>query len=259
MPRTNEPGRSVSSRLLELLFAFLPNQRALTLADLVRRTGMPHATARRLVHELVTAGAIEQQADGRFVIGIRLWQLGTLAPHTESLRALAQPVIEDLHAALHQHVQLAVLEGDEAVVVERVSAAHAVGLASRVGGRLPLHASAVGKILLAHAGPTQLNRVLTANKRQFTSHTLTDPQQLLNELDTVRRTGIATVREELTPGAESVAARIVDADGHVVAAISVVVRAGSVQLPTATPSVVASGLRLSRLLGWRPGVSVQDN
>ncbi len=257
MPRTSEPGRSVASRLLELQFAFLPHQRALTLADLVRRTGLPHATARRLVHELVEAGALDRRADGRFVVGLRLWQLGTLAPHTESLRSLAQPVIEDLHAALHQHVQVAVLEGDEAVVIERVSAPQAVGLVSRVGGRMPLHASAVGKILLAHGGDERVDRVLAAPLRAYTPRTIVDPAVLRSELDDVRRTGIATVREELSVGAESVATRVLDGEGRVVAALSVVVRSGSVQLPIATPSVVASGLRLSRLSGWRPGVNVQ--
>lgn len=258
MPRSNEPGRSVSSRVMELLFAFLPNQQALSLADLVRRTGLPHATARRLLHELAAAGAVEQRADGKFTIGLRLWQLGTLAPHTESLRSLAQPVVEDLYVALHQHVQLAVLEGDEAVIIERLSAREAVGLVSRVGGRLPLHASAVGKVLLAHGGAERRARIVHPQPRRFTPTTITDPAALEAELETVRRTGIATVREELTPTAESVATRILDGEGTVVAALSVVLRAGSVDLAAAIPSVVASGLRLSRLVGWRPGITARD-
>ena len=110
MPRTGEPGRSVSSRLLDLLFSFEPGESELTLAELTRKTGLPHATARRLVLELTRAGALVQRANGRYAIGLRLWRLGTLAPLTESLRTMAQPFMEDLYTALHQHVQLAVLE-----------------------------------------------------------------------------------------------------------------------------------------------------
>lgn len=258
MPRSNEPGRSVSSRVLELQFAFLPNQQALSLADLVRRTGIPYPTARRLMHELASAGAVERRPDGKFTIGLRLWELGTLAPRTESLLSLAQPVVEDLFVALHQHVQLAVSEGDEAVIIERVSGNKATDADSGIGGRLPLHASAVGKVLLAHGGADRRERVY-AKLRSFTPTTITDPAALDSELTTVRRTGIATVREELTPTAESIATRIVDGEGTVVAALSVVVRAGPVRLTTATPCVVASGLRLSRLLGWRPGIIARDS
>lgn len=95
MPRTNEPGRSVSSRLLRVLFTFTPEDSALTLADLTRRTGLPHATVRRLAHELLNAGALDRTQDGRFTVGLRLWQLGTLAPLSVPLRTVALPFLED--------------------------------------------------------------------------------------------------------------------------------------------------------------------
>jgi len=257
MPRSGDPGRSVSSRLLDVLFAFEPDHRVLSLADLVRITGMPHATTRRFALELVNAGALDRLADGRYAVGLRLWQVGTLAPNTESLRTAAYPFLEDLNAALHQHVQLAVLEDDRAVVIERLSAPHAVGLASRVGGRLPLHCSGVGKVLLAHADPDLVDRVLGRPLRRYTPQTILDAQTLRAELATCRRTGVSVVRSELTPHADSAATRVVDAEGRVVAAMSVVVRAGSVELNAAVPSLIASGLGLSRRLGWRPGVAVR--
>ncbi|MGP3961210.1 IclR family transcriptional regulator [Nonomuraea sp. 3N208] len=247
----------MSSRLLDILFAFRSDQRVLSLADLVRRTGIPHATVRRLVIELVDAGALDRREDGRLTVGLRLWQLGTLAPRTESLRALAQPFMEDLYAALHQHVQLAIREGTEAVVIERLSAPEALGLVSRVGGHLPLHCSGVGKVLLGHAGREFVDSMLADGLRRHTRQTVVDPGILRKELAECRRTGIATVRGELTADADSVATRIVDGDGRVVAAMSVVVRAGSLKLQAALPTLLASGLGLSRALGWRPGVKVQ--
>lgn len=258
MPPTSEPGRSVSSRLLELLFAFRPGHSRLTMAGLARRTGLPQPTVRRLVLELVEAGALERTSDGILTIGTRLWQLGTLAPLTEPLRTVAQPFMEDLYTALHQHVQLAVLEGHEAVVIERLSKPGAVGLVSQVGGRLPLHSSGVGKVLLAHGGAELLDVLVDRGLERFTAKTITHATVLRRELAECRRTGIATVREETTPCADSVATRIVDAEGQVVAALSVVVRSDSVELRTVIPSVIACGLGISRRLGWNPTLGVRD-
>jgi DNA-binding IclR family transcriptional regulator len=252
MPRTSEPGRSVSSRLLEVLFAFGPGQSRLTLAELTRQTGMPQATVRRLALELVRAGALDMAPGGMLTVGTRLWQLGTLAPLTEPLRTVAQPFMEDLYTALRQHVQLAVLEGREAVIIERLSKPGAIGLVSQVGGRLPLHCSAAGKVLLAHAGGDLFDALTDRGLSRFTPHTITDPVRLRREFADCRRTGIATVREELTLRADSAATRIMDAEGRVIAALSVVVRSSSVALREVVPSVVASGLGISRRLGWTP-------
>jgi DNA-binding IclR family transcriptional regulator len=212
---------------------------------------------RRLAIELVAAGALDRAPDGTLTVGTRLWQLGTLAPLTEPLRTVALPFMEDLYTALQQHVQLAVLEGSEAVIVERMSRPDAVGLVSGVGGGLPLHCSAAGKVLLAHDAGLFDALVERAFDR-FTTRTIVDPVQLRRELGDCRRTGTAIVREELTAGADSVATRIMDGEGRVVAALSVVVRSGSVSLTAAVPSVVTSGLGISRRLGWNPNVGVRD-
>ncbi len=219
---------------------------------------MHQATVRRLAIELVAAGALDRAPDGTLTVGTRLWQLGTLAPLTEPLRTVALPFMEDLYTALQQHVQLAVLEGSEAVIVERMSRPDAVGLVSGVGGGLPLHCSAVGKVLLAHGDAGLFDAVVERGLDRFTPQTIIDPLHLRRELGDCRRTGTAIVREELTPGGDSVAARIMDAEGRVVAALSVVVRSGSVSLTAAVPSVVTSGLGISRRLGWNPDVGVRD-
>ena len=258
MPRTSEPGRSVSSRLLGLMFSFEPGESELSLAQLARKTGLPHPTARRLVLELTRAGALQRRPDGRFAVGLRLWRLGTLAPLTESLRAMAQPYLEDLYTALHQHVQLAILEGTEAVIIERLSAPRALDLVSQVGGRLPLHCSGVGKVLLSHGGPDLIREVLDGQLRRYTPRTVTDPDALRRELAECRRTGTALVCGELTEGADSIATRIMNSEGRVVASLSAVVRAGSVQPRAILPSVITSGLAISRTLGWRPGIKVWE-
>ncbi len=257
MPRTSQPGRSVASRLFDVLFAFSAGHSRHTLAGLTRETGLPHATVRRLALDLVQAGALDRAPDGSFTIGIRMWQLGMLAPLSVPLRAVALPFMQDLHTALRQHVQLAVLEGTEAILVERLSAGDAVGVISEVGGRLPLHSSGVGKVLLAHAPPGLVDKVIGQGLIAHTPRTITDRRRLRQALEECRQTGVALVREEMTPGVDSVATRVIDADGRVVAALSVVVRTGSVDLRTAKPAVIASGLAVSRSLGWDPVTGVR--
>jgi DNA-binding IclR family transcriptional regulator len=241
------------------LFCFEPGATELSLAELTRRTELSHATARRLVLELVKAGALEQREDGRFCLGLRLWQLSTLTPRTESLRMTARPFPADLFTVLEQHVQLAVLDENEAVIIELRSAPRALRIVSKVGGRLPLHCSAVGKVLLSHASPELIEQVLNGQLRRYTPRTIVDPQVLRQEFAECRRTGSAMVRGEMSVGADSFASRIMDHEGHVVAALAVVVRADSVQPQSILPSLLTSGLGVSRRLGWQPGVKVKTS
>ncbi|MFC4501599.1 MULTISPECIES: IclR family transcriptional regulator [Streptomyces] len=155
--------------------------------------------------------------------------------------------MEDLHAATQQHVQLAVLDGTDALVVERISTTGAVPVVSGVGGRLPLHASAVGQMLLAHAGEELFGEVVRHGLTGFTSRTITDPAALRVALAECRRTGVAIVREEMSPDAYSVAAPITDSKGRVIAALSVV--GADARTHLLVPAVVLAGRGISRAQG----------
>ncbi|MFI9754464.1 IclR family transcriptional regulator [Streptomyces collinus] len=244
---SGDSGRTVLSRALAILDAFTLERRELTLAQICRLTGLRHATAHRLAGELTAWGALERLPGGAYVVGLRLWELGALNPRGLPLRVLAMPVMEDLHAATRQHVQLAVLDGTDALVVERISSAGAVPVVSQVGGRLPLHASAAGQILLAHASEELFTEVLRNGLARITPRTITDPATLRLTLAECRRTGVAVVHEEMSPDAHSVAAPVTDAKGRVVAALSVV----SVDARThlLVPAVVLAGRGISRGLG----------
>lgn len=220
----------------------------MSLTQISRHTGLPWATAHRLVSELRQWGALERAEDGTYTIGLRIWELGALTPRGLPLRAVAMPFMNDLYEATRQHVQLAVLDGNEAVIVERISAPGAVGLMSQVGGRLPLHASAVGKVLLAHADTEVFEKARADGLRRYTPHTLVTDGEVRTELAECRRTGIATVRAELTIGANSVATRILDRDGDVAGALSIVVRAEQFHTQALVPAVVTAGRGISRSL-----------
>ena len=148
---TSTPGASVVSRALALLFAFDSQHRRLTLTDLARRADLPLATTHRLVAELVAGGALVRRANGDYVVGRRLWDVGLLAPVQTGLRQIASPFLNDIHAATLATVHLAVRERTQVLYVERLSGRASVPVVSTVGSRLPMHATGVGKVLLAHA------------------------------------------------------------------------------------------------------------
>jgi DNA-binding IclR family transcriptional regulator len=198
------PGRSVTSRALAVLDAFSPSSPRLSLSEIAARAGLPLTTAHRLLGELTAWGALTRRTDGRYEIGRRLWDLGLLAPVQLELRQVAAPFLLDVHTAIRETVHLAVREDTSALYVERISGRESVPVVSQVGSRLPLHATGVGKVLLAWAPEEVLDRALRAPARP-TRHTIVEPGRLRRELAEVRSRGFARTAEEMTLGAVSVA------------------------------------------------------
>ena len=234
--------------MLAVLGAFTRDRPALTLSDISRSVDVPLSTAHRLVRELCSWGALERDDDGRYRIGLRIWELGALAPRGLGLREAALPFMEDLYEVTHENVQLAVRDDDEVVFVERFAARDAVAVLTRVGGRFALPPTGVGLVLLAHAPREVQERVLAAPLKRYTPHTLTDPRQLRGVLAEVRRTGVAISDRQVTTDAVSVAAPV-EVRGSVVAALSIVVRGNSAAaIRTLTPGVRAAARGISRTL-----------
>jgi DNA-binding IclR family transcriptional regulator len=218
---TSVPGATVVSRALALLFAFDDAHRRLTLSELARRADLPVPTAHRLVGELVAGGALVRRPSGEYVVARRLWQTGLLAPVETGLREVAAPFMNDLHAATRATVHLAVREGTEVLYLERLSGHASVPVVSTVGSRLPLHATGVGKVLLAHA-PEDVVEAALARLARVTPYTITQPGRMREQLEQIRHDGYATTVEEMTLGACSVAVPITAGD-RVVGALGIVV------------------------------------
>ena len=216
------PRVSVTSRVLDLLAAYDDEHRSLSLTALARRAHMPLATAHRLVGELVRGDALVRRPDGDYVIGRRMWDLGLLAPVETGLRHAASPFLHDLYGATLATVHLAVRDGSSALYVDRVSGHASVPVVSQVGSRLPLHATGVGKVLLAYA-PEDVRTDVLAHLTRVTPYTVTQPGRLRRQLAQVRRDDYATTVEEMSLGACSVAVPVRDPDGEVVAALGIVV------------------------------------
>ncbi|GAA3070907.1 IclR family transcriptional regulator [Streptosporangium carneum] len=217
---SREPGRSVTSKALAILGAFDAEHRQLSLADIARRSGVALTTAHRLVGELEAWQALSRTADGRLRIGLRLWELGQLAP--SRLQDVAHPWLQELFGDTGENVHLAVRDGLEVLYVDKVHSRRAVPLVSRTGGRLPMHPTGVGKALLAHEPEWFVDSYLARKLERPTPHTITEPGRLARELASVRTQGYALTFEEMTLGSCSAAAPVV-VDGRTVAAVGVVV------------------------------------
>src|SRR6478735_4185853 len=190
--------RSVTAKVLALLEAFTASAPELTLSELSRRAGVSLPTTHRRAAELLAWGALERTAAGRYRIGLRLWEIGALAPRAHALREAALPFLEDLYVVTRQNVQLAVREGLELVFVERIAGRGAVPVLTRVGGRFSLHATGVGLVLLAYAPVEVLDGVLEAGLERYAEQTVTDPDVLRRVLAGVRRDGYVVSRGAVT-------------------------------------------------------------
>jgi DNA-binding IclR family transcriptional regulator len=246
--QTTERTGPVVARALQILAAFTPDRRALTLSELSRYAGMPVSTVHRLTSELVAWGALERDPAGCYHIGLRLWELGSLAPRGLGLREAALPYLEDLSQVTRENVQLAVREGTEVVFVERIAGSKAVPVLTRVGGRFALTATGVGLVLLAHAPAEIQEQVLAAPITRYTERTMTDPRHVRAALADTRSRGYAISDRQVTMDALSVAAPIHNAAGEVMAAVSLVVHHGSTAPQTLAPLLHTSARAISRAL-----------
>lgn len=212
---------TVIGKVLLLLRAFTVDDNELTLAELVRRTGLHKATAHRLTRDLVAARLLDR-VDGGYRLSGGLFELGMRAAVERSLLEIAIPFLQDLYERTHETVHLGVLDGDEVVYVAKLGGHRQADAPSRTGGRMPLHCTGIGKALLAHADPELKHRVLSSPLRRWTPRTIVAPGILARQLETVVETGLAYEFEESAVGIACVAAPVLGiTDGKPVAAISV--------------------------------------
>lgn len=242
-------GSSVTSKVLALLAAFDAQHVELTLTELARRARISVPTAHRRAAELVDWGALERTGSGAYRIGLRLWEVGSLAPRAPGLREAALPFMEDLYVLTRQNVQLAVRDEDELVFVERIAGRKAVPVLTRVGGRFHLHATGVGQVLLAFAPSDVQERVLAGDLPRYARGTITDPTTLRSVLAEIRKRGYAVSERAVTDDATSIAAPVRDGDGTVVAAVSIVVEAEGARPREVAPYVLTAARGISRALG----------
>lgn len=244
MPRTST-GESVLARGIRIIEAFDATHASLGVSEISERAGLHVATASRLVEELVRHGWLARDTDRRVRLGIRLWEVVMRAAPTLGLREAALPVMEDLRKVMGHHVQLAALDGEDVLFLERIEAPGAVVNYSRTAGRLPAHASSSGLVLLAYAAPEVQERALAGRLERFTAATITDPAALRRALADVRRQGYALLRGHVHEDAAGIAVPLRDPEGSVIAALSLIVPNDDVALAR-VPILQTAALAIGR-------------
>jgi DNA-binding IclR family transcriptional regulator len=164
------------------------------------------------------------------------------------------PFLQDLYERTHETVHLGVADGPEVVYVAKIGGHRQARSPSRTGGRMPMHCTAIGKVLLAHADPALQRSVLEGPLERRTPHTIVAPGILQRQLDAVLENGVAFEQEESTPGLRCVAAPVLEVGGRAaVAAISVTGPVGRFRPEGHVAAVRAAATGLASMLARRGG------
>lgn len=240
-------GPGVLQRTLAVLDAFGHEGPALALTTIADRAGLPKPTAHRLLAQLCQERLVERDSDGHYRLGLRLFELGARVPQHRTLSDAALPIMADLHEVTKARIHLAVLDGVDVVYVEIIGGA-GITVASRPGGRLPAHATGVGKVMLAYSAAAVVRTRMEAGLPRLTPRTIATPGDLTRELRRIRTVGMALDVEEAHLGVSCVAAPVFGADRKIRAGLSITGRTGNVDALTLGPAVRTAAFTLSREL-----------
>jgi len=226
---TAEPGADSTSgvqvvdRIAAIFQCLVSTTAEVGIGDLSRRTGLSKATVHRLLVALEQNRFVEQNPETRqYRLGLRLFELGSHAVSQVDLVAIAEPFMEELAEATGETTHLGVIRDGMVLYIAKVEGWHALRMPTQVGTRMPLHSTALGKVLLAHLGDAEREAFIQdLNMTSTTTHTVTKPELLEAALTSVRSNGFAVDNEELEVGLRCIAAPIRNYTGQVIGAISV--------------------------------------
>ena len=260
-PDLREPRYSQSlERGLAILGCFSSTRPVLGIADIADDLGMSRSTTHRYVITLVALGYLEQGSSRKYRLGLRVTDLGMSALDSTGLREHSHPELEELRQRTSHTAGLGVLDGEEILYVDRARAFRReqtdAALDPQPGSRLPAHCTAIGKLLLAYL-PEHEQHELLANLA-LTKHgpnTITAKKALRDELEQIRRDGLAVNDQELAPELRTLAAPVRDQTGAVLAAVNLSIPGASAPVAELVsslgPPLAATADRISASLGYR--------
>ncbi|MDR6620427.1 IclR family transcriptional regulator [Sinomonas atrocyanea] len=245
-------GESVIRRVVRVMEAFTRERPSLTSAELARATGLSTSTAHRLAAGLAAEGLLARTEDGRFAVGARMWELAARSNPLEEFRRRGLPFLEGVHAAVRQHVALAVpdLESGTVLYIERLDQhGNAEGNLGEVAARLALTGTSTGLAILAHQEPGVRERVIAAAAASPEPSAHDAGPHLRATLAEVRRTGYSRLVGALGEDNVGYAVPVFGAGRAVIGAVSVVMPRDEDRAELVLPVLVAAGRGLSRAMG----------
>lgn len=242
-------------RALDLLEALADPQQQKTLSALAGQLGLARSTTHRLLSTLVNRGYAGQEPDtGHYNLGVRAYQVGSAFLDQHQLRDVSRPIMRALVGQVNETVNLAVMDQDEAVYVDNIDSSQTVRTFARIGARVPLHATAVGKALLTGLSAPEVRRiVMQRGLPRFTGSTTTHLDALLADLERHTKLGYVLDQEEYHVGVRCAAAPVRDHTGRVIASLSAsgpAYRIDDAHLRSVAARVRAAAEELSRQMGY---------
>lgn len=246
--------RSVA-KAIELLQLLSDSAQPLPLTEIAQRSGLPKSTVFGLLTTMRDYDVVAQGKDGRYTLGMRLFEYGCRVSRAWDVSHLARPHMEQLAARINVSAVLSVREGDHVITLEQVEGHSSLRVVSDVGGRLPMHCTSQGKVFLAAMPDSEVIALLGRKPlTAYTPHTITDVEVLLRTLETVRKQGYAVEDGEYKIGLRSVSAPVYAVDGTLKYTIGVVgmfrnIRAD--EFLQAVDMVVSAGEMVSAAFGYK--------
>lgn len=218
------------ARGLAVVQAFSDSRKPQTIANISQKTGIPRAAVRRCLHTLRELGYVDAELNN-FSLRPKVLTLGYSYLSSTPLTVSAQPYLNDISRTLNESSSMAVLEDGEVLYVARASTTRVMSVALNTGSRLPAYCTSLGRVMLAHLPPDELERYLARTKlRAMTENTVVNQKRLREILADVRRDGYAINDEELELGLRSIAVPVRGASGQVLAALNVGAQAARVSV-----------------------------
>jgi len=241
---------TAAGRVLAILDVFRTDDSPLSIAEISRRSGLSMTTTHRLIHELVDWRAIEKADDGRYRLGVKVLELAASSGELMGLRERALPALLRLHRMLRAPVvHLAVRDGFESVYIESLRSAHGGVTTNRIGGRMPLHLTATGRVLLAYAEPETQEAFLARPLEARTPFSLTDPAALRDELAKIREHQSVVTSRQVTLNTGGVAAPVFAHQERVIATVGLILDLEGSDLEDYVELVRSAAAQITRSLG----------
>jgi DNA-binding IclR family transcriptional regulator len=208
------------AKVVSILDAFSTSRRSLSLAEISAVTGFPRSTAHRLAASMRDVGLLDQDSHrDRYRLGLKLFELGNTVLANMDLHREARPFVDALSQVTGHLVHLAVFDGQQAIVIHRVSADSGTPLTLIEAA--PVHCTSVGKAILAFQPTAKIEAIIAGGLKRFTDATIIEGRKLKVELKAIRSRGYALDEGEHQPGIRCIGVPVHDRVGRVVAGLSV--------------------------------------
>ncbi len=243
------------AKAMELLQLLSQSGRPLLLKELTDLSGYPKSTVFGLLTTMRRYDMVTQTPEGRYALGLRLFEYGRQVERSWDISSVARPYMEHLCRQTGASVMLSVCEGGSVITLDQVEARNGLRIVSDTGSRLPVYCTSQGKVFLAHMSRASAEALLRRQRlHPFTPHTVTDIPSLLREAETCRSSGYAIENGEYKIGLRSISAPVYNVDGKVRYTVGVIGMFRSVhseEFRQAVEQVCATAGMISTALGYR--------